>query len=1011
MTIVGMALALTGMPKNALAEEVSVEADKQPVSVAVQATDEISSEETVTEDANDSVEVQSTDDATSTDETTLETSKEDEAVIAEAQTNDTVVAETAEEDTQTDDEYFNDKQKDYVQWYKDQLAENKDAFDKQGTTIDFDFNGDGKTDAQDYIDFEMYHSIYESYFADTDWVKLQNSNGDDYVYGNGNPIWFNYAIDENGNKIYFVQDGDTQWVYEGENADGSVKWSESDKKLVAKFGKGINGGLWLTGYLQMALNGNGQNIEIDESLNLDKVKSYYLNNILQSTDVKNQAWFGNCWAFANTAALESAILKAKAGDTADLIDIAKHVNPKLTGLKNDEVDLSELMIAWYGYIIQQSGSQAGEGEGFWPDADHPGSDAAHFQGGAPSICESLWTAFQGLATEDEVPYWPQDKETGEFLPFTYDTFKRCWKNVEGHDFKWSPVKANDGKQIPVHIKGVKYLPMPNKFELVRYEDGTGIVKWVGHDKQADLAIKQALVKHGAVSVAYNADISLGDGGANTDFINKENYAQYQDTDYMERTHFVTIVGWDDNYDKNNFATGVNDPSKIENGAWLCKNSWGSYDFFKDRFGLEGDDNPATWGIKDENGNPTGFFWLSYYDHTISYVNYFDVELPDENGEFKTENVYAYDFSRNGADNILQLHTEDTGTEVANVFTANKDEQLKQVSVRTAESDCDVHVRIYLIDANDNLDDFDPTNGSEAVVDFTTHSTVSGFQLIDLPEFVNLKAGQKFAIVENIVSKSHKDASKQVSYIALETSLNGYATSDDYPESGLHYVCNDGESFVKVLTKDGYKWMSPKQLDENYFDGFTFIFGNALIKAYTADIPVYQVIDGDAQVVQSNKLGDVTFKFDGDFKHFEKVLVDGVEVSADNYKAVEGSTVITFNNDFMKTLESGEHTVTAVYNNGAEAAATFSMIKMADESTQTDDQTTDSSTQTDGDNAEDVKDKDKGPKPLPTPHNPKATEKKAAKAELPQTGDMAILPELVAAAVAAFGIGYKKRDEE
>ena len=52
--------------------------------------------------------------------------------------------------------------------------------------------------------------------------------------------------------------------------------------------------------------------------------------------------------------------------------------------------------------------------------------------------------------------------------------------------------------------------------------------------------------------------------------------------------------------------------------------------------LSTQEDRAAWGIKDENGNPTGFFWLSYYDHTISYVNYFDVELPDANGEFKTD---------------------------------------------------------------------------------------------------------------------------------------------------------------------------------------------------------------------------------------------------------------------------------------------------------------------------------------------------------------------------------------
>ena len=1118
MTIVGMALALTGMPKNALAEEVSVEAGPQQVSVAAQATDKISSDEIAKEDADGTVEVQTTDNATSTDETTLDTSEVHEAVIEEVQTNDTdcvvdvvtdatdvvlddtdavdvviedtdttdlvdvatdtsdvvdattdttdvvdATTDTAEEDEVKElaDGYYDLDQQEHVEWFKDQLAQDKDAWDKIGSTIKFDFNNDGKTDAQDFIDFEMYHAVYHAYFADTDWVALLDSNGNEYVDSDGDTIWFNYDYDENGDKIYFIADGEDQFIFNGENEDGTIDWVKSDKQLIAKFGKASNGGLWLTGYLQMALNGNLQDVNVDESLNLDKVKSYYLTNIGQATDVKNQAWFGNCWAFGNVSALESAILKAKAGDNADLIDITQHVAPKLNGLKNDDVDISELMIAWYGYIVQQSGSQQGEGEGWRFDKKHPDSDASHFKGGNSTICESLWTAFQGLATEGEVPYWPQDKATGEFLPFTYETYQRCWKSKEGHDFKWAPTKPNDGKDVPVHIKGVKYLPVPNYYELVRNEDGTGIIKWVGHNDKADLAIKEALVKHGAVAISYNADISLGDGGANTDFINKVNFAQYQDTDYTERTHLVNIVGWNDDYDASNFATGINDPSKIKNGAWLCKNSWGSYDYYKDRFGLEGDDNPATWGIKDENGNPTGFFWLSYYDHTITYANYYDVELPDENGEFKTENAYVYDFARNGANTALQFQTYDTGTEVANVFTAEKDEQLKQISVRTSESDSDVHVRIFLIDADDNLDDFDPTNGSEAVIDFTTHAKVAGFQLIDLPEFLNLKAGQKFAIVENIVSKDHKDASKQVSYIALETSLSGYAASDDNPEHGLHYVCNDGESFVKVLTKDGYKWMSPQQLDENYFGGETFIFGNALIKAYTADIPHYQVIAGDAQALQSNKMGDVTFAFNGDFEHFQKVLIDGTEVAKDNYSAVEGSTIITFKGEFMESLDGGSHTVTAVYDNGAEASATFLMIKMVDESTQTDtevvdegtqtdDKTTvddstqtddktdvddgtqtddktdvdngtqtddktnvDDATQTDTDETEEitqtdeVKDKEKGPKPLPlTP-----TEKKAVKPELPQTGDMTVLPEIVAAAVAAFGIGFKKRDEE
>ena len=37
-------------------------------------------------------------------------------------------------------------------------------------------------------------------------------------------------------------------------------------------------------------------------------------------------------------------------------------------------------------------------------------------------------------------------------------------------------------------------------------------------------------------------------------------------------HAVTIVGWDDNYKKENFIDG---PKPSRNGAWIVKNSYGT----------------------------------------------------------------------------------------------------------------------------------------------------------------------------------------------------------------------------------------------------------------------------------------------------------------------------------------------------------------------------------------------------------------------------------------------------
>lgn len=109
----------------------------------------------------------------------------------------------------------------------------------------------------------------------------------------------------------------------------------------------------------------------------------------------------------------------------------------------------------------------------------------------------------------------------------------------------------------------------------------GVIYLTGNDVET---IKTAVYNYGAVAGNYHVDENY------YNFSNAAYYCNVPDLTTADMNgHCISIVGWDDNFSKENF----NELAQPENdGAWLCKNSWGSY-----------------WG-------QNGYYWISYEDEYL-----------------------------------------------------------------------------------------------------------------------------------------------------------------------------------------------------------------------------------------------------------------------------------------------------------------------------------------------------------------------------------------------------------
>ena len=391
--------------------------------------------------------------------------------------------------------------------------------------------------------------------------------------------------------------------------------------------------------------------------------------------VRFQNPFGTCWSFGATAAAEISILGS--GLAQD------------DGYTAETFNLSEKHLAYFTYssLDDPEDPQNGEGKHFSVKA----SGSQKMIGGRVGFATWLYSSGIGPNLEDREGLDEGDEEVLVYRGRNGETESRIvtWYDEDGE--KHSGVRRmcyskDDDWDIPekyrfyqsYRLKDSNILPCP-----AQMQSEYGKEEIYTYNPRGTEAIKQQLLANRGVSISINAESSRPDQTTKKWKYLSSNWAQYTYESAFNNPHTVCIVGWDDDYPKENFIEGHQPP---ENGAWLCRNSWGS----------DYNDFPANgyrhWGIEQEENKHNGYFWVSYYDRTLSDPEAF---VFDKSNVGSSYYVQQYDYVPAEGEMVKQVES-DQEMKIANVFVADQNAKLTEISTVTTTPNSEVSYEIYLL---------------------------------------------------------------------------------------------------------------------------------------------------------------------------------------------------------------------------------------------------------------------------------------------------------------------------
>lgn len=253
-------------------------------------------------------------------------------------------------------------------------------------------------------------------------------------------------------------------------------------------------------------------------------------------------------------------------------------------------------------------------------------------------------------------------------------------------------------------------------------------------------IKRAIISYGAVSTSIHWYQSNEDG--TNYYVNGKNIYWYK-TD-KGANHAVAIVGWDDNYSRNNFKT-----TPSGDGAWIIKNSWGP------------------------SSGEGGYYYVSYYDTSLAPLNKpYSTYVFLFNESIKYDKNYQYDVS--GRTDFF-LNSSNT-VWYKNKFIASDNEYLSAVSTYF-EKDTSWDLSIYV---------------NNILKHTQSGKSTSSYSTIELSNFIPLNFGDIFEVEFKITVD--KEASVPISEDII---ASGVPINKQLFYENISFISYDGEHWTDL----------------------------------------------------------------------------------------------------------------------------------------------------------------------------------------------------------------------